>query len=215
MSASESLSQDVDVFSADFLECVAGDELARTGSTWSDYPTLGDLLITSSGSPLDDGVPMACGAASMSCDPMDGSSEDAFAVAGQELLTFDNSLGDPFPGRPSTPAATAGMAVNVEGATSSGGAAAGPSSPVSSGKSGKGKSGSGEWQAGRATSAPMNTSKSVKESHAERNRQAQRRYRQRQRVRCGPLVPVVLQVCGVRKLMKPCKALPQAQWPGH
>ena len=189
MSVAESLSQDVDIFSADFLECVAGDELVRTGSTWSKYPTLGDLLITSSGCPFDDGVPMACGAASICCDPMDGSSEDAFAVAGKDLLTFDNSSGDPFPGRPSTPAATAGM-VNVEGATSSGGAAAGPSSPVSSGKSGKGKSGSGEWQAGCSASAPMHTSKSVKESHAERNRQAQRRYRQRQRVRYGSYLPL-------------------------
>ena len=68
----------------------------------------------------------------------------------------------------------------ADGAASSGGRV-GAQSGESSGRSGEVGGGSGRGGA-KANSPPGNTSKSFKEIHAERNKQAQRRFRQRQKV---------------------------------
>ena len=96
---------------------------------------------------------------------------------------FGDSDGDPF--NATLGGARRGGCNGADGAASSGGRV-GAQSGESSGRSGEVGGGSGRNGA-KNNSPPGNTSKSFKEIHAERNKQAQRRFRQRQKVRaCGP-----------------------------
>ena len=118
-----------------------------------------------------------CGAANICCNSAEDPSKEMCVFLGQDLLTTDLLFGESLPGQPSTPLATAGMSAGADRPTSSGGDAA-ANSPANCGK---GKSGTGDLHAGHAASA--STPNVIMGSPAERNRQAQRRYRQRQRVR--------------------------------
>ena len=102
-------------------------------------------------------------------------------------VPFGAALGDGFAGSTRGLGAARGSGGGDAGGASSGGGRAGLHSGDSSGRS-------GEPGGAKPASPPATSSKSFKELHAERNKQAQRRFRQRQKAReCGsrPLVPWV------------------------
>lgn len=101
-------------------------------------------------------------------------------------VPFGAALGDGFAGSTRGLGAARGSGGGDAGGASSGGGRAGLHSGDSSGRS-------GEPGGAKPASPPATSSKSFKELHAERNKQAQRRFRQRQKAReCGGLPLVVL-----------------------
>ena len=92
--------------------------------------------------------------------------------------SLDEALGDPFSAHMGGLGKSA-RSSGADGGASSGGRV-GAQSGESSGKSGE--AGGGEGRGQKPASPPAATSKSFKEIHAERNKQAQRRFRQRQKV---------------------------------
>lgn len=172
----------------EFLEHIEGKGLS---ASWpGHHPMLGDMTnleVMHTGSTLqafaaERGASICCVPEGAACQgaPPPGRQNMPGAAATADTLADDMSDGKGGQ-EPSSPPALACTTKSEDGCSSGG--QAGEQWPDFSGKSGS-KDRSGASLGVRSTSAPLSVvSKTVKETHAERNRQAQRRYRQRQRVR--------------------------------